>query len=301
MRPAEELGLGLAQPQDAQGERGIIVWRAAADVGAGFPRLAAEVVVVRVLHQRQERRRVEREAPARPLAGVRIFLQITVARGGAGAFGQAGEPGFVGDDQLPGVGGIEDIFRKFLGRGGKFGVEAFEFELALGREVRAAVAEIFEGFVEVAPARTGEGTGLGRGGKRLKDAPEVRVQANARVEFRDLGQHGVVRRAQGRGVANGIEVGDATPGAVERLGGILERGQHAGVGDGAGILGGDGVEAALRFGERGGDLGLDPLGGEPAPRRRESGIKEGHQQAEEKECARAVRPGGAGSRQKADG
>ncbi len=94
---------------------GVVILAVAADSRGGLPDLAAEGVVVRVLHDRKHRGkcRVKRHAGCSSVAS-----PLARALAAAAAMADSGRPAslrFVGDDQLPGVGRVEHVLGVLLG------------------------------------------------------------------------------------------------------------------------------------------------------------------------------------------
>ncbi len=144
---AEEGGLFVAEFQDAPDERCVVILAVAADLAGRFPDLAADGVVVQVLHDGKHRGKLQGEAPGRSF----VALGACVCGGsGLGGLGQAGEFRLVGDDEFPGVGRIEHVLGVLFGELGKLGLDGGDALFLIRRQVGAGLAEIGERFLDEA-------------------------------------------------------------------------------------------------------------------------------------------------------
>ena len=169
------------------------------------------------------------------------------------------------DDEGPGVGGIEDVLGELLGDGGELGLDLGDAFLLVGGEVGAGVAEVGAGFLDVAGADGIEGFGVVGIGIGSQDFPESGVEGDRGGEGGDGGQHLVECLALFVGVADRVEVVEASPAAVEGVAGFIEGGEGVLVGLGARGDGADGGEIGFGFGDGGVDVDFDPFRGEEGP------------------------------------
>ena len=112
---AEEAGFFVSESKDLPNERGVVVGFAVADACGGLPDLLADVFVFEVFENRDERGGFEGEAEMGGFWCAEVFGFCLLAGGVDCALGEAFEAGGVVDDQIPGVGGIEDVLGVFLG------------------------------------------------------------------------------------------------------------------------------------------------------------------------------------------
>lgn len=99
------------------------------------------------------------------------------------------------------------------------------------------LTEAFHGFVESAAADAGEGFGFFCFAVGEEEVPDVGVEGDFRKKGRDGREHGVLGFAQGRVIAEGIEVVDQTPGFIEGASGFVEGEDDAFEGHAATVLG----------------------------------------------------------------
>ena len=102
---AQQAGLFVSQGEDLADERGVVPGVLQADLTEAFPALATQVFIIGVLQHRDDRGRLQCEAP-----GFRLTL------GGSGLLGRGERAGrqtrkafLVVDKEFPRVGGIEDV------------------------------------------------------------------------------------------------------------------------------------------------------------------------------------------------
>ena len=112
---AEEAGFFVSESKDLPNERGVVVGFAVADACGGLPDLLADVFVFEVFENRDERGGFEGEAEMGGFWCAEVFGFCLLAGGVDCALGEAFEAGGVVDDQIPCVGGIEDVLGVFLG------------------------------------------------------------------------------------------------------------------------------------------------------------------------------------------
>lgn len=236
----------LAEAEDVPNMSGVVAFAAVADGAGAFPDLLAEGVVFGILHDREHRGEVLGDAPL-------SFLVLALGVfGGAvfGGVGEAGEAGFVVDEKVPGVGGIENVLAELLGDLGEFAVDFEHALFGIGSEVGTGGLEVIAGFLDEAFLEIGEG-GDGVGfSKRFEDAPEVVVERNGGRELGDDGKHCIESFTEFVGVGDGVEVVDAAPRAVEIIGGGFESAESVFEG---GVFRSDGLD--------GFDIGLAGLDG----------------------------------------
>src|SRR5690606_39230445 len=104
-------------------------------------------------------RRLERKAPAFLALGLGAVAGL-LARAGR----QSGQAGLVGEDELEGVGGVQDVLAELGGQLGELDLDFLQPLLADGVELSAGTAEVAQCFVEEASAYALEPLGfLGRG------------------------------------------------------------------------------------------------------------------------------------------
>ena len=111
---AEEAGFFVSESKDLPDERGIVVGFAVADAGGGLPDLLADVFVFEVFENGDERGGFEGEAEMGGFWCAEVFGLCLLAGGIDCALGEALEARGVVDDQVPGVGGIEDVLGVLL-------------------------------------------------------------------------------------------------------------------------------------------------------------------------------------------
>ena len=99
------------------------------------------------------------------------------------------------------------------------------------------LTEAFHGFVEGTAANAGESFGFVCFAVGEKEVPDVGVEWDFGEEGRDRRKHGVVGFAQGRVIAEGIEVVDEAPGFAEGASGFVEGEDDAFEGHAATVLG----------------------------------------------------------------
>ena len=182
MRLAEEAGLLVAQGENLGNECGIVPLLLVADLRQAFPTETAEIVVLRILQRRRNGRLLEREAPG-------FGATLTSGRllsGGESAGREAGQTGFVGDEVLPVIRRIEDVFRILLRFRGEGGIELSESLLLCGRKVRAILLEISHRLLQETATHTRQRLGFCGRGVSLEYGPDLGVERERSVEGRDL-------------------------------------------------------------------------------------------------------------------
>ena len=275
---AEQLGFFLTEAQDGADESSVVPGAGAADAGAAYPHLAADGFVIDVLHHGNHARGLQGQAPG---GGFRSAVAFGFGFGEGGGFRavrQAGQLGFIGEDEFPAVGGIEDVFRILLGHGGQFGFDFLQALFFVRREVGSAGAEIGEGFLEVAFLDAGQGFGFRGVGVGFEQVPERLVHHELGVEGRDLRQHFIVGFAQGRGVADRIQMADLAPGFAEAGGAGFEGEEGVFKSHAAAVGAADRIHPGLGVGEGGGDVRNDGVRGQGGPADMQGGIEErGHE------------------------
>ena len=234
---AEEAGFFVSKSKDLPNERGIVVGFAVADAGGGLPDLLADVFIFEVFENGDERGGFEGEAELGGFRGAEVFGFCLLTGGIDGALGEALEARGVVDDQVPGVGGIEDVLGVLLGNFREFGFDLFEARFFIGLKFGAMLTEAFHGFVEGTAANAGESFGFVCFAVGEKEVPDVGVEGDFRKKGRDGREHGVLGLAQGRVIAEGIEVVDQTPSFIEGASGFVEGQDNAFEGHAATVLG----------------------------------------------------------------
>ena len=261
--PKEARPLG-PELEDPGNERRVVVRRRGADRGGGTPRLASERVVLEIRHERLVGGHVERETPRRAVRARQPLRDRLRERAGLGMGGKARKAGLVLHDELPGVGGVEDILRITLGHLRELGLDGLQAGAALGGKVGARLAEFREGFGHEALPHGREALRSARARERLEPVPERGSQRDARRKGRHLGQGPVVGLAQLGGIRHRLEVCHPAPGAVQRVGRLVKRQEgplERRLPDGR--L--DRVEGRFRPGDRLVDRRLDEFGRQRAP------------------------------------
>ena len=270
MLVAEDTGLFVAEAEDLPDERGVVELAGGPDFRGRLPDLAADRVVVQVLHDREHRWELEREAP-----GVFMALGAGVrGRAGDGGFRQTGELRLVGDDEFPRVGGVEDVLGILLGDLGKLGLDGGDAFLLPGGQIRSGVAEVRKGLLDEALLDCGKRGDFLTRTHRLDHRPQAVVQGERRVEISNLRQHLAERLALGGRVAHRVEVIEASPAIVELLGGVFEGKESGFIGRRSGILRADRLDVLLRESKRVADVRLDGFGNERGPADLEIGSEE---------------------------
>ena len=268
---AQQAGLLVTEREDLTDERGVVPSVLQADLAEAFPALTAEVLVIGVLEHREDRRGLQRETPGLGLA----LRGRGLLRRGERAGGQAGETLFVFDEELPGVGGIEDVLGILLRLLGQLRVEGGQTGLTFGREVGAVLLEVSHRLLEETTADARERLRVGGGGVSLEDRPEFRIERQRREERRHLGHHRVVGLAELRGVEDGVEVRDQAPGAGEVLGRGLEAEEDLGVGQVGALRLLERVDVGAGAAQGLTDIRLDVFGLQAAPVEKELVGEEG--------------------------
>ena len=178
MRLAEEAGLLVAQGENLGNECGIVPLLLVADLRQAFPTEPTEVVVLRILERRRNGRLLEREAPG-------FGATLTSGRllsSGEGAGREAGQTGFVGDEVLPVIRRIEDVFRILLRFRGEGGIELSESLLLCGRKVRAILLEISHRLLQETATHTRQRLGFRGRGVSLEHGPDLGVERERSVK-----------------------------------------------------------------------------------------------------------------------
>ena len=196
------------------------------------------------------------------------------SRAGDGGFRQAGEVSFVGDDEFPRVGRVEDVLGILLGDLGKLGLDGGDAFFLSGGQIGSRVAEVRQGFLDETPLDRGKRGNFRAAAHRLDHRPQAVVQGERRVEISNLRQHLAERLALGGRVAHRVEVIEASPAIVELLGGVFEGKESGFIGRRSGILRADRLDVLLRESKRVADVRLDGFGNERGPADLEIGSEE---------------------------
>ena len=265
MRLAEELGLFMAEGENLPDQRGIVVFWRIADAGGGLPDLAADVLVLEVFQDGDERGGLQGKAELGRLRRAMTFGLGLLAGGVDGALGEAREASGVVDDEVPGIRGVQDILGVLLGETGELGLDFFEALFFVRREFRAMLTETFHGFIQRTAADTGEGFGLFGFAVSEEQIPNVGIQGDFGVKRGDGGEHRVMSLPQGWRVAEGIEVVDEAPGLAEAAGGFVEGQDDGFKGQTPAVLGEESVNGSGGIFKGGADVCLNVLGGEGGP------------------------------------
>ncbi len=262
-RVAEELRLLGAERGEPREDR-LVVGLAAVVAAAAVRRedLPAQLAVGRALQERPDARRLEREHPLPGQAGRgrgrRRRLNLVV--------GQAGEVGPILDDQLEGVGLLEQVGAELDGQPRQLGVDGAQAVLLRRREVRAAADE--------APVRTVEERGL------LGIERELRARVVDRLDPREqrlveedvVGMPGEHRLDLGLDGLQGVaglgpgEDAEDVDDAGERLAGVVKR-RHRVVEGGRRVARGDRRDLAVVLAHRHGERRQEVLRPDPLERR----------------------------------
>jgi hypothetical protein len=214
---AEQGGLFVAEAEDLGEQVAVVVGAGGgADVG-GAVQLLAQVGALGVGHEGEEAGLLEGEAEAREAAGLGAG-----ARGVDGGGREAGEVGGVGEDELEGVGGVEDVLAELGGAWARATPISARRCLPAGGSSapwRRKSSRVLWRKRCRAPVRALRVIGVGVGAQGL---PQAVVERELGVELGDGGLHGVVGGAQLGGGGDGLEVADDGHGEVEGLGGGVE-------------------------------------------------------------------------------
>ena len=268
---AEEAGLLVTEREDLTDQRCVVPGVLQADLAEAFPALATQVFVIGILQHREDRRRLQREAP-----GLRLALRGRgLLRRGERAGGQAGEALFVVDEELPGVGGIEDVLGILLRLLREVGVELRQASLPFRGQVGAVLFEISDRLLEEAAADARERLGVGGRRVGLEHRPEFRVERQRGEERGDLGHHRVVGLAELGRVEDRVQVRDQAPGAGEVLGRGFESQEHLGVGQVGALRVLERVDVGAGAAQGLADIRLDVFGLQAAPVEKELVGEEG--------------------------
>ncbi len=235
---------------------------------------AAEALVFRIRHHRLLRGHVQGKTPRRTSCRAVAFFLSTGAGGGDGTGRQTAQPRFVFDDELPGIGGIEDVFRIARSQARELALEDFEPGTLVGREVSAGLLKIGDRLVDETAVDAGERRGLGRGSEGFEAQPERRIERYPGVKRGDCREQVVVRIAQRGGIGDRLQVGDLAPCLTELLGGVFKREKGVGVCQRLQIACGDGINRRLSPSQHFCDGGSDQLGPQLGPADFKSRIEE---------------------------
>ena len=219
---AQQRGLFTTQLEDLPDQRRVIVIAFGRDFHRGLPDLAADAIVVEVLHQREHRGHLQREAPGRGFFGGQALGGGVRQRGGLGRGGQARELRFVGEDEVPRVGRVEDVLGILLGELRKFGLHGSDTIFLVRRQVGTRLGEVEHGLLDEALLDRRQRGGGGRFAEGLEHGPQARVQRDGGVVLGDIRQHRVEGGALGGLVAHRVQVLEPAPTEVEEVVGLLE-------------------------------------------------------------------------------
>ena len=223
------------------------------------------------MQDREDGGGLQREAPGLRLAlGGRGLL-----RRGERAGGQAGEALGVFDEELPGVGGIEDVLGILLRLLRELGVELRQAGLPFRGKVGAVLFEIGDRLLEETATDARERLRVGGRRVGLEDRPELGIERERGEERGDLGHHRVVGLAELGGVEDRVEVRDQPPGAGEFLRRGLEAEEHLGVGQVGPFRLLERVDVGAGAAEGLADVRLDVFGLQAAPVEKEVVGEEG--------------------------
>ena len=174
--------------------------------------LLAQGTVVGVGHHRVVAGEFQGDQPAVEALGLRRLGHLRLGR-----IGDAGQQAFVGDVPGPGLSGVQQLVGKFAAELGKLHLDGAEALLLHRWKVDAGQAEVAQRMLEDGLLRHLETGRRGARGQRLVGLEQRAVLPEFGVVGRQLGQAGLVGRAQFRAVAHGVEVADWAPGAGEAL------------------------------------------------------------------------------------
>ena len=222
---AQKLRLFFAQRQDLLDQRGVVLRAAFGRPGGiGTVERLAQAAVVRVLDDREVRRELQREAPAR------LALPFGVGPGGRnGIVGQARQTCLaflrIGHQQLEGVGGVQHVFRELLLQRGQLFLDGGKALACWRDQLGTAQPEVTQ---LVLDGRLAGGIQrfMGRAGPECAVLLEERlILAHPGPELHHAWQVLIEGLAQLGRVHDGIQVLHDAPGVPEALGGVLQR-QH---------------------------------------------------------------------------
>src|SRR5688572_7305867 len=265
MVEAEQASACLAKLQNARDDREVLLaWQVRPTLIEREPDLPPEFAVVRVVEHGNDRGRLE----AKEVSALATSLGSLTCRSHGGGW-QATEAGLV-DEELEGVGGVEDVLGETRRLEAEFAVDAFELRLAGGIEPCAMAAKVVQRLLHEA-LRDGVFLTCSRGRViGFERAVERCVECDARPERADVWKNGVVGLPQFRGRLGRFEVFDHPHGQLEAFGGSFEGTEGYLVA--IARAGTDGVQRLSRLPEQDGDARHDGLGFDAIERERKREI-----------------------------
>ena len=183
----------------------------------GFVDLAAQFAVVGVHHHRQKRRHVQGELPA----ALAVALGRLAGRGTC-AFRQPGELLFIGDEQFPGIGGVEHILLELALPGGEFLLDVLEAFFVGFVQFRARQAKVAQDVVDDFLLRGREAGEIRARRHCLVGAVQALVLLELGAVVAELRQTVVVGGAQRLIVHHRIKMRHRRPQAAEALVHVLD-------------------------------------------------------------------------------
>ena len=269
---AQQCGLFYSQTQDFVDKLGIIIL--SRPLGAhGVPDALAQGFAVRKGHHRLDRGELQREAPLRGFLRAMSLGQSIQPRRLAGRFRQPGNFCRVCGHVFPGVGGIQHVLPELLGELCQLRGQLSIAPLGLLRQIRTALAEIGQGFLDEALFHRGELLHPGLGGGILQHGVEAGIECHAAGEHDHLRHQLIHHLAAGGGIHDGLQMREPLPAAHEGGAALLHGGKGV-VPAGFlhrtdGLYGGLGLLDGLR------DFHAGALRGQPAPRRHQRIFQKG--------------------------
>ena len=138
---AEQLRLFVAKAQSLPDQFGVVVLAAATDRGRTFPHLPPDAFIMQVLHDGNHGWSLQSEAVFGRVVRSQAFCKRIRARRIDRRLRQSRElPGIV-DDEIPLVGGIQDILRILLGDLRKLGLQFLQALFLVRRQFGARLPE----------------------------------------------------------------------------------------------------------------------------------------------------------------
>ena len=222
---AQQLCLLLAQRQDLLDQRSVVLRAAFGRPGGiGTVERLAQAAVVRILDDREVRRELQREAPAR------LALPFGIGPGGCnGIVGQARQTRLaflrIGHQQLEGIGGVQHVFRELLLQRGQLFLDGGKALARRRDQLGAAQPEVAQ---LVLDGRLAGGIQrlMGRAGAECAVLLEERlILPHPGPELHHARQVLIEGLAQFGRVHDRIQVLHDAPGVSKAFGGMLQR-QH---------------------------------------------------------------------------
>ena len=271
----QQMGFPVPQFQDFSDKGFIIVFSALPDGTGALPHAAAQAVRVRKLHDRLEGGEFLGEAPA---GG--FFRAVAVGQGiQAGGFlrgiRQPGKFRFIFHNEFPGVGGVQHVFREFLGLQGELGFYLRIFRLHVVRQVRPALAEVRQRFLDETLPDGGKAFHPVTGGRDFQHRPQARVQRHGGGESHHFRQHFPYGLPLGGFVIDGVQVHDTAPAQVQILGGLFQSAEGAFISQGLQRLVANGPDILFGAGDGFRDVRPDGLRRKPGPGNQKGGVQIG--------------------------